>query len=97
MKINELIAKLKDADPTLIANKAQEKMALRVLRGAFGVICEEIDAADAAGTVRIGGLGRFRVKNVQKKDKMGETRTERVVVFVAKKPKAETSDSSEEE
>lgn len=84
LKIIELIAKVKDADPALIGDKAQEKMAVRLLRSAFGVIGEEIEATDT-GVVGIGGLGQFRVRNVERKTKEGKVETRRVVNFVKQK------------
>jgi hypothetical protein len=88
VKITELIAKVKEANPALIGNKAQEKMAVRLLRSAFGIIGEEIEAT-ATGVVGIAGLGRFRVRNVERKSEEGILKTNRVVVFVKPKSKNE--------
>lgn len=86
MKITELITKVKEANPAIIGNKAQEKMAARLLRSAFGIIGEEIEATDT-GVVGIAGLGQFRVRNVERENKEGKVETRRTVVFVKPKSK----------
>lgn len=86
MKVNELINKVKEADPYLLGNKPQEKMAANLLRTAFAVIRKEIEETDS-GIVAIAGLGRFNVKNVERKNKEGEPETRRAITFVAQKRK----------
>ncbi len=86
MKIIELINKVKDADPYLLENKYQEKMAANLLRIAFALIRKEIEETDS-GIVGIAGLGRFKVKNVERKNKEGETETCRAITFVTQKHK----------
>ena len=81
-----MITKVKEANPAIIGNKAQEKMAARLLRSAFGIIGEEIEATDT-GVVGIAGLGQFRVRNVERENKEGKVETRRTVVFVKPKSK----------
>lgn len=89
MKITELIARVKEANPALMGNKAQEKLAARILRSAFGIIGEEIETTDK-GVLGIAGLGQFRVRNVEGKNKEGNVETRRTVVFVRPKGKNKT-------
>jgi hypothetical protein len=83
MKIIEMVEKLKEANPSLFEGKNRDKLAASILRNTFAVIREEIQKTES-GVVRIGGLGRFRVKRVELTDKEGQSKTRRVTTFVAK-------------
>lgn len=82
MKVIELIEAIKNEQPDALG-KVADKRAARIVRAALAEIARQIDASEE-GTVKIAGLGNFRVRNV-KRGKEGEEKTVRRVAFRAAK------------
>ena len=88
MKIIELVGKVKAANPDLFKNKQQEKLAADVLRSALGVIRQELEDTET-GAVGVAGLGRFQVRNVERKNEEGKAVTRRLITFAMQKRKVQ--------
>ena len=71
MKINELVSKVSDSEPTLFANKENEKQAASILKHAFKIILDEINTSKGE-VVNVGGFGRFKLREVKSKKNEGE-------------------------
>lgn len=84
MTMNELIQKLREADPSPLG-KLDDRVVTRVLRAGFAAVAAEVEAA-GDGAHRVGGLGVFRVVTVKPgADGKGGGRR---VHFKAQQPKA---------
>jgi hypothetical protein len=91
VKLDEMVALIKKENPTLLG-KMPDKKAIRVIRAAFGQLAREVDAAKE-GVVSAPGLGRFRVKEVERSKEGQKAMTKHVVFRVAAvkaKPKSKT-------
>jgi hypothetical protein len=86
MKLVEMLAKIDEVDPELFKNPAFKKNATPLLRHAFNIINKEIESV-GEGNVHFPGLGKFRVKTVERKNKDGEMVQRKVVHFIAIKNK----------
>lgn len=84
MKINELLQEVAKEKPRLLAGLPEKKVAALV-RAVFASISKAIDATPE-GSVEIGGLGGFHVRQVER-EVGGEKVTRKVVVFRAARPK----------
>jgi len=84
MKINELLQEVAKERPQLLAD-LPEKKATALVRAVFASIGKAIDAT-SEGIVEIGGLGGFRVRQVER-EVDGEKVTRKVIVFRAARPK----------
>jgi nucleoid DNA-binding protein len=84
MKINELLQEVTKEKPKLLAS-LPEKKAVALVRAVFAGIGKAIDAT-TEGSVEIGGLGGFRVRQVER-EVGGQKVARKVVVFRAARPK----------
>jgi nucleoid DNA-binding protein len=74
VKIKELVQSVKDSTPALAG--IPDGKAVALLRAAFQQISAEIEST-AEGVVKVGGLGQFRVRQVEREQ--GQGRGERGV------------------
>lgn len=81
MKIDEMVALIKKEYPALLG-KMPDRRAARVIRAAFGQLAKEVDAAEE-GVVSAPGLGRFRVKQVERIKEGKKSKTKLVLFRVA--------------
>lgn len=91
MKIKELVQSVKDSTPALAG--IPDGKAVALLRAAFQQISAEIEST-AEGVVKVGGLGQFRVRQVER-EKGDEKVTVKVVGFRKAVPKAKGEASEE--
>lgn len=91
MKLDEMVALIKEENPALLG-KMPDKKAARIIRAAFGQVAREVDATKE-GVVSAPGLGRFRVKAVERTKEGQKAKTKHVVfrlAVVKAKPKSKT-------
>ena len=86
MKFNELLIKIDEIEPNLLGNPASKKNAKSLLRYAFNIINKEVEKIDE-GDLIFSGLGKFKVKTVDRKNKDGEVVARKVVRFIPVKKK----------
>jgi hypothetical protein len=93
MKIVEIIEKVSQNDPKALAGIPGGK-AVSLVRAVFGQITHAIDTTDD-GIVQIAGLGRFRVRMVEREIEGKKTFVKRVFFQapVAKRDNSEKSSS----
>lgn len=87
LNTKELVAAIAAAEPGTIGEKMRPKLATHLLRSAFGIIQAEVEKA-GDGTLKVGGLGVFRVRTVERGEG-SERVTRRVVKFRTGKPAAQ--------
>lgn len=90
MKANEIVEQLKQSHPKLFA-KLPEGNATKLVNAVLRHTAQQINDANE-GTVKVAGLGVFRIKQ-REQEKDGEKRVVKRVSFkiaTAKKTKAET-------
>jgi hypothetical protein len=81
VKLDEMVALIRKEYPALLG-KMPDKRAARIIRAAFGQVAREVGAA-REGVVSAPGLGRFRVKEVERTKEGQKAKTKHVVFRVA--------------
>lgn len=84
MNVKELVALARDQDPERLGGMADARAAA-LLRAAFAVIRAQLEEA-GPGPFKVGGLGTFRIRDVEY-EQDGEVYVERRVVFKAMQPR----------
>ena len=77
----ELVELIKSEKPAVLG-KTTDKKAARIIRKAFNQLAKQIESTDA-GDIRVRGLGRFRIKTIER-EKDGQSEKMKRVYFRAK-------------
>ena len=79
MNIKEILAEVGKKDQAILGGIPEEK-AMRLIRMTFGHIARLIDSKEE-GVIKIGGLGRFTVRTVEREKEGGTVLKKRVVFY----------------
>jgi hypothetical protein len=94
MNAAEIVEKIRAESPALLT-KIDDKVAARVVRATLAEIGKQL-AQVADGAVSVPGLGRFKVKQVEK-EKEGEKKNMKRISFRAAKPMDEEKKQARKE
>jgi nucleoid DNA-binding protein len=89
MKQSELLETIRSSKPSLFKGKMTDKVANGLVRAVLDTIRQQVENTQE-GSVRIGGLGTFRVRTVDRNGEKGPDKR-RVVNFRSKGAKAGAS------
>lgn len=79
MNIKEILAEVGKKDLSILDGISEEKT-IRLIRLVFGRIAHLIDSKDE-GVIKIGGLGRFSVRTIEREKEGGAVLKKRIVFY----------------